>query len=132
MQLNIVIDSMKVYLDTNYPKNLAEALQLIHELQRPAKYEIIRTQQFDEIESVVFLFDRSKRGLDIVTEKHYKAGYKVIAFKLASTESIDLFKLSISTLKLWPTILNIITGANKPFILTYSYKGSSLKKVVGW
>lgn len=120
---------MKLYLDTNYPKNLAEALQLIHKLETPQNFEIIRTQQLDENDpsnSVVFLFDRSKRGIDIVTEKHYQAGYKVIAFKLSSTDRIDFFQLSLTTLKLWPKILNKITETNTPFIFTYSYNGKSL------
>lgn len=123
---------MKLYLDTNYPKNLAEALQLIHKLETPQNFEVIRTQQFDENDisnSVVFLFDRSKRGIDIVTEKHYKAGYKVIAFKLSSTARIDFFQLSLTTLKLWPKILNIITEENNAFIFTYSYNGKSLNKI---
>jgi len=123
---------MKLYLDTNYPKNLAEALQLIHKLETPQNFEVIRTQQFDENDasnSVVFLFDRSKRGIDIITEKHYKAGYKVIAFKLSSTARIDFFQLSLTTLKLWPKILNKIAETNTPFIFTYSYNGKSLNKV---
>ena len=125
---------MKLYLDTNYPKNLAEALQLIHKLETPQNFEILRTQQFDENDasnSVVFLFDRSKRGIDIVTEKHYKAGYKVIAFKLSSTARIDFFQLSLTTLKLWPKILNTITEESNAFIFTYSYNGKTLNKISG-
>lgn len=123
-----------MYLDANYPKNLAEALILIHKLETPQNFEVIRTQQFDENDisnSVVFLFDRSKRGIDIVTEKHYQAGYKVIAFKLSSTARIDFFKLSLTTLKLWPKILNTIAETSNPFIFTYSYKGKTLNMVKG-
>ena len=125
---------MKVYLDCNYPKNLAEALKLIHDLQNPSQFEIIRTQQFDETNisnSAVFIFDRSKRGLDITTEKHFQAGYKVFAFKLHSTQQIDLFQLSIVTLKLWPKVLNLITLKKEPFVFTYNYNGRALTKVKG-
>jgi hypothetical protein len=125
---------MRVYLDNNYPKNLAEALQLLHRLQVPQDFEIVRTQHFDETNidnSVVFLFDRSKKGIDIVTEKHFEAGYKVIAFKISSTDTIDFFKLSLITLKLWPNILDLIGQVKEPFIFTYNYKGKSLTKVKG-
>jgi len=125
---------MRVYLDNNYPKNLAEALQLIHGLQYPRKFEIIRTQQFDESDitnSVVFLFDRSKKGLDIVTEKHYESGYKIFAFKSHSTDKIDLFELSLCILKLWPRILTTIVEETEPYVYTYNYNGKSLVKAKG-
>lgn len=125
---------MRVYLDCNYPKNLAEALKLIHDLQNPSRLEIIRTQQLDEknIEnSSIFLFDKSKKGLDIITEKHFQAGYKVFAFKLYSTDRIDFFQLSIITLKLWPKILDLIGERKEPFVFTYNYGGRTLTKVKG-
>jgi hypothetical protein len=125
---------MKVYLDCNYPKNLEEALKLIHALQNPSQIEIIRTQQFDETDinnTAVFLFDKSKKGLDIITEKHFQAGYKVFAFKFHSTNHIDLFRLSVVTLKFWPKILELITEKKEPFVFTYNYNGRSLNKVMG-
>jgi len=128
------MEDMRVYLDCNYPKNLAEALKLIHDLQNPSQVEIIRTQQFDETNisnTTVFLFDKSKKGIDIVTEKHFQAGYKVFAFKLYSTDRIDFFQLSLVTLKLWPKILDLIGNKKEPFVFTYNYNGRSLNKVKG-
>ncbi len=125
---------LKVYLDNNYPKNLAEGLQLVHKLQHPIDYEIIRTQHYDKNDidnSIVFLFDRSKKGLDIITEKHFEAGYKVFAFKLSSTDRIDLFQLSLITYKFWSKILETISLEVKPFVFTYNYKGKKLKKEKG-
>ncbi len=123
-----------MYLDNNYPKNLAEALRLIHALQRPQEYEIVRTQDLKEADtdnSVLFLFDRSKKGLDIVTEKHFEAGYRVFAFKLNSTDKINFFDLSLSLLRLWPRILEAIVGETEPFVFTYNYNGKTLSKVKG-
>jgi len=123
---------MRVYLDTNYPKNLAEALRLIHAMQLSSTVEIIRTQDIKEVEtsnSVLFLFDRSKKGLDIVTEKHFEAGYRVFAFKLNSTEKINFFDLSLSLLRLWPKILEEINADTQPFVFTYNYNGKTLSKV---
>ena len=123
---------MRVYFDNNYPKNLAEALQLIHRLQTPPIFDILRTQKFDENDipnSVVFLFDRSKQGIDIITKKHYESGYRVFAFKLSSTDRIDFFQLSLITMKLWPKILAKIGEETNPFIFTYNYNGRALTKV---
>lgn len=123
---------VKVYLDTQYPKNLAESLLLLHQLQYPKEYEIIRTSQIEEENeknAVIFLFDRTKKGIDIITEKHYDAGFKVFAFKLNLVNGLDLFQLSLSTLHLWPKIIEAISEEKGPFIFTYKYLGSPLKKV---
>jgi hypothetical protein len=124
----------RVYLDSNYPKNLVEALKLIHGLQSIQKYDIARTQEFDDstaLNTVVFLFDRSKKDIEIVTEKHFDAGYKVFAFKSNSTEKIDLFQLSLAILNLWPKMLNVIDSESKPFVFTYKYDGKKLSKARG-
>ncbi|GAC1314262.1 MAG: hypothetical protein NVSMB24_38670 [Mucilaginibacter sp.] len=120
---------LKVYLDNNYPKNLVYALQAVHQLQYPKKLEIIRTTLFNEQESVVFIFDKSKKGIDIVTEKHYDAGYRVFAFKFYPDERLDLFKFSLSMLQLWPKIIEVIEENASPFVVTYRYFGAGLKRV---
>jgi len=123
---------VKVYLDTQYPKNLAESLQLLHDLQYPKEYEIIRTNRVEEQgeeHAVILLFDRTKKGIDIITEKHYDAGFKVFAFKLNLVNCLDLYQLSLSTLHLWPKMLEAISKENNPFIFTYKYQGSNLKKI---
>lgn len=123
---------MVVYLDNNYPKNLAEALKLLHELQQPQDYKIIRTQNIENVDvknSVLFLFDKSKKGLDIVTDKHFEAGFKVFAFKLNSTDAINFFQLTLMTLRLWPKVLYTLNEENKPFVYTFNYNGQRLTKV---
>jgi hypothetical protein len=99
-------------------------------LQSPPELDIARTAHFDEgdNDSVVFLFDRSKKGIDIVTEKHFEAGYKVFAFRLNSVKKIDLYHLSMTVITLWPKILKTLTIEPNPFIFTYSYSGTTLKK----
>ena len=121
----------KVYLDINYPKNLVTALQLVHQLQNPPQLDISRTAHFEESgnDSVVFLFDRSKKGIDIVTEKHFEAGYKVFAFRLNSVDKIDLYQLSLTVITLWPKILKTLNGETQPFVFTYNYTSSTLKKI---
>ena len=123
---------MVVYLDNNYPKNLAEALRLLHELQQPQDFEIIRTQDIENVDvknSVIFLFDKSKKGLDIITDKHFEAGFKVFAFKLNSTDAINFFQLTLMTLRLWPKVLYTINEENNPFVYTFNYNGNVLQRL---
>jgi hypothetical protein len=122
---------IKVYLDTQYPKNLAEALELLHQMQYPKQYEIVRTANFEDAiieNSVLFLFDRTKKGIDIITEKHFNDGYKIFAFKNNLVPKFDIFQLSVSVLNLWPRIMDAINSENDPFVFTYKYYGSKLKK----
>lgn len=121
----------KVYLNINYPKNLVTALQLIHQLQNPMQLDISRAMHFDDPDddTVVFLFDRSKKGIDIVTEKHFEAGYKVFAFRLNSIDKIDLFQLSMTVITLWPKVVETLSTESSPFIFTYNYSGKNLKRV---
>jgi hypothetical protein len=122
---------MVVYFDINYPKNLAEALKLVHNLDESQKYSIQRTQEIGNINkenSIVFLIDSSKKGLDIVIDKHYEEGYKIFAFKLKSTDSLNIFHLTLRTLRLWPIILQTIEKETNPFVYTFKYNGKNLKK----
>jgi hypothetical protein len=122
---------IKVYLDTQYPKNLAEALSLLHQMQQTKEFEIIRTNRFEDADanSVVFLFDRTKKGIDLITEKHYDEGYKVFAFKSRLVQKVDIFQLSLSVLNLWPKIMHTICSESSPFIFTYKYSRNTLKKI---
>ncbi len=121
----------QVYIDTQYPKNLAEALILLQQMQYPKEFEIIRTNNFENARpsDVVFLFDRTLKGLDLITEKHFEDGYRVFAFKSRLVPKVDVYQLSLSVLSLWPKILTTIQAENNPFIVTYKYTGSTLKKV---
>lgn len=123
---------MVIYFDTNYPKNLAEALRLLHDIQVPQEIKIIRTQDLKKVDvqnSVLFLFDKSKKGIDIVTGKHFEAGFKVFAFRTKSTKAINFFRFSVMTLHLWPKILNTLSEEHNPFVYTFNYNGLHLKKV---
>lgn len=122
---------MELYFDLNYPKNLAEALKLVHTLDESQNISIQRTQQIDNIDkenSIVFLIDSAKRGLDIAIDKHFEDGYKVFAFKLKSANSIDFFRLTLMTLSLWPKILQTVSEETNPFVYTFNYNGKYLTK----
>lgn len=110
---------------------MVTALQLIHQLQNPVQLDISRTMHFDEPDNntAVFVFDRSKKGIDIVTEKHFEAGYKVFAFRLNSVDKIDLYQLSMTVITLWPKVIEVLNAETAPFIFTYNYTGKTLKRV---
>lgn len=120
----------KVYLDTQYPKNLAEALRLLHEMQYPKQLDIIRSADFENTNTnaVIFLFDRTKKGVDLITEKHFYDGYRVFAFKSRLVPKVDIFQLSLSVVALWPQIIDKINSEEKPFIFTYKYSTGTLRK----
>lgn len=123
--------AMEVYFDLNYPKNLAEALKLVHTLDESKNLSIQRTQLIENIDkenSIVFLVDSAKRGIDIVIDKHFEDGYRVFAFKLKSANSIDLFRLTLMTLSLWPKILQTVSKESNPFVYTFNYNGKCLTK----
>jgi hypothetical protein len=122
---------MEVYFDLNYPKNLAEALKLVHNLDESKNLSIQRTQLIEDIDkenSIVFLIDSAKRGIDIVIDKHFEDGYRVFAFKLNSTDDINFFQLTLMTLKLWPKILHTVSEETDPFVYTFNYNGKYLTK----
>lgn len=122
---------MEVYFDLNYPKNLTEALKLVHNLDESKNLSIQRTQLIDNIDkenSIVFLIDSAKRGIDIVIDKHFEDGYKVFAFRMKSANSIDLFRLTLMTLSLWPKILQTASKETNPYIYTFNYDGKKLTK----
>lgn len=125
---------MNIYFDRNYPKNLVKALDLIHSIYPTDTYNIIWgdkvLSELDKDQTVVFLFDRAKKGIEITTELHYEDGYRIFAFMTRTTEKTDLFRLSLRVLTLWKKILGRIKEENNPFIFTYGYKSKRLRKVI--
>lgn len=122
----------KIYFHTNYPKDLTNAISLIHSMQLPKQHEIERVStvaSMDFERSVLFLFDHAKRKIDLVTEAHYDSGYRVFAFRLSSTEQLDPFKLSLTLMRLWHIILEKINKENDPFIFTYTYSAKTINKI---
>lgn len=123
---------MYIYLDPNYPKNLAKALKFLHDISPSDDFEIIwgsrKLSELDNNQTVVFLFDRSKKGVEITTELHYKDGYRVFAFMTRTTDKTDLFHLSLRVLTLWNKILDVIAEKKKPFVYTYGYKENRVRE----
>ena len=124
---------MIILFDQNYPKYVLDALQLIHKLDATKYYRIIYWTNevvIDQSKPVVFLLDRSLKGIDIVTKKHYEDGYKVFAFKLKRKAKMDPFRFALTILNIWPKVLETVKIQEQPFVYTYRYEGKKLKKVI--
>ena len=126
---------MQICLEQNYPKNLVSALQLIHKINSSSQDIQIhwdkKLTESDSATTVVFLFDRGKRNLDLTTEWYYEKGFKVFAFKSSSADKLNPFELSLTILGMWRKILGIINVTKSPFVVTYTYQGKSLYKAKG-
>ena len=125
---------MYLYIDRNYPKNLASALKYLHSISGSYPFNIIykdkRLADLETHKTVVFLFDNAKKGIDLPTRKHVEAGYRVFAFKTRTAEKLDLFVLSLQVLSLWKKILDKIETSEGPYVYTYGYRNTKLDKFV--
>lgn len=122
---------IKIYFHTNYPKDLAAAIGLLHGMQFLKEYDVERVSIVaarDDAHSVFFMFDRALKGVDIPTLSHRTSGYRVFAFKLPPTERFDAFRLGLTLMHLWPKILEKIKNETDPFLYSYNYSGRTLKK----
>lgn len=125
---------MQIHIDQNYPRHLAEALKSLHTMQRADTVEIFWNSDMSKVDvknSVIFLFDNGRRELDIATDLHYKAGYKVVVFTRHSTKYYNFFNLSLTVLRLWPQFIEEVITEEQPYVFAYRYRSKKLKKVRG-
>lgn len=122
--------SLKIYIDSNYPKSLVDILISISNLQSEKKYKIIRWGEFGNSEidlknSVFLVIDYSKRGLEIPIVKQAKEGYKTIVYKVTE-EKPDRFEHMMTVLRVWPFIFEKYHLLNSSTLLTFKYGGRRL------
>jgi hypothetical protein len=122
---------MRLYLDHQYPASFVNIIKSIHELQYPKEYEIISGDWLNDNnadETIVFLVDTSKRGLDAHALNYYKDGFRVFAFRKPYDKPYNLFKQTLIFLSQWNKILNTIRLETKPFIYTISEAKTPMTK----
>jgi hypothetical protein len=126
---------MDILFEKTHPKNLVEALQLVHQTDESGGFTLsYYDKSIDDSklkQPVLLLFDYSKKGLEITTEELFKLGYRIFAMKTRREEKLDLFKLSLTILAIWPRIIDTIRGESSPFVCTYKYGGHKLSRVKG-
>lgn len=126
---------MEILFEKTYPKNLVEALKLIHHTDDAKTFSIFfYDKSVDDSKlfaPVVLLFDYNKKGLSPTTENLFDLGFRIFAMKTKREEKLDFFKLSLTMLGMWPKIIETITAESSPFVRTYRYGGQKLTKVKG-
>lgn len=124
---------MQILFEKTHPKDLVEALKLIHQSDESKSYVLsYYDKSIDEKllqQPILLLFDYKPKGLDVTTEELYKSGYRIFAMKTKRKEKLDFFQLSLTVLGLWPKILKAINEKEAPFVFTYRYCGSRLVSV---
>lgn len=121
---------MVVNLSKDYPIKLVDALRLIHSMKEGDSFQFHWGQRVtpkDAHNTVVLLFDRGKRKLEISTQKYKEAGFKVFALKVSPTESLDTFELSLTILSIWKVIFEKINSVNSASVFTYRYGSRKLR-----
>jgi hypothetical protein len=124
---------MEILFEKTYPKNLVDALMLVHQTDAAKSFSLFYyDKSVDDSKlfaPVVLLFDYNKRGLSATTENLYQLGFRIFAMKTRPEEKLDFYKLSLTILGLWPKILETINEKKSPFVFTYKYCGSRLVRV---
>ena len=124
---------MQILFDKNHPKCLLEALSLVHKTDYSKSHNVsfydkkVKESLFKD--QVLFLFDYSKKGLEVTNEKYFESGYKIFLFKTNKKEPLNPFKLTLTIIGLWPQVLEIVKENTSPFIYKFKYCGKKLLKV---
>ena len=89
---------MKLYIDNQYSPSFIKLIDSLHALQFNSSYEVVCGQWKDEyqpIDTVVFLWDTNKKGLSPQIIRYYEDGYRVFTFKKPFGSPLDIFKVSL-------------------------------------
>jgi hypothetical protein len=121
---------MVILFEKTHPKNLVEALKLIHQTDESGSFTLsYYDKSIDDSkleQPVVLIFDYNKKGLETTTTELYKLGFRIFAMKTKREEKLDFFKLSLTVLNVWPKILTIVDQRKSAFVCTYKYGGKKL------
>lgn len=117
-------EAMKVNISKDYPVKLVDALKLLHSMKEGDKFQFQWGSKLtvkDSFDTVVLLFDRGKKKLEISTLKYKEAGFRVFALKVSPTVNLDTFELSLTVLSLWRIIFERIANSENASVFTYKY-----------
>jgi len=123
---------MKLYVDNQYTPGFIRLVTSLHALQFSKTYEIVSglwDNEFKPADTVVFLWDNSKKGLSQQILKHYSDGYKVFTFKKPYGKPLDPFKVSLLMLSQWKKMLETIESEQGPFLFIINDSKQILKRV---
>jgi hypothetical protein len=124
---------MKLYLDNQYTPAFIKLITALHAMEFNGKYDVVSGQWTDDLQpanTVVFLWDTSKKGLSQQIIKHYSDGYKVFTYKKPFGKPMNLFKISLLMLSQWKKMLEAIEKENGAFLFTINDSKKILRRVV--
>lgn len=117
---------MRLYLDSNFPKSVFNAIDYLQRIQFPQKFEVVRGKWSDEYEThdtAVFLIDLNAKGSNPTIDLHLRDGYKVVAYKKPINESFDPYECAVTFLGYWKRILNDIEQHNEVILISFKTNG---------
>lgn len=125
---------MKILFHKDYPKDLVDAVSLIFALDAEGHHTVKRydasINDNDFKGAVMFIVDRSRKGLDNTTRDLYMDGFRIFAYKRKKTkDKINFYDFAMTFLTLLPKMITIIKRENSSFVYTFSYKGNRLNKI---
>jgi hypothetical protein len=123
---------MKLYVDNQYSPGFIKLITTLHTLEFNSRYDIVSGQWSDKFtpsDTVVFLWDTSKKGLSEQIVKHYRDGFKVFTYKKPHGEPLNLFRVSLIMLSQWKKMLETIEAESGAFLFTINDSKKILKRV---
>lgn len=125
---------MQFLFQPGFSQSLLDAIGLVLNLDENDTHSVERYHaQLNEgalSEPIVFLFDESKKGVNITTRKYAEElGFRVFAYKIKPKERRDLFESALTILSLFPKALELIEDKPKPFLYTFRYKAKKFSEV---
>ena len=123
---------MNLYIDNQYSPRLIKLITSLHDMQFGKCYEIVTgewSKDYKPANTVVFLWDTSKKGLSQQVLRHYSDGYKVFVYKKPYGEPLDIFTVSLVILSQWKKILDTLEKEQGPFLFTLTESKKVLRRV---
>ena len=119
---------MRLFIDRNYTPPVIKLLTALQNLQYPKVHEVVTewSDDFKGADTIVFLIDTNKVGLNILTTNHLADGYNVVAFKKPAGDAFDPYTCSLSMLSHWRKIFEDLSESTKKKLILIG-KGKSYK-----
>jgi len=117
---------MRLYIDTNIPKSVFNAISSLQEIQFPQKYEVVRGKWLEEYNienTAVFLIDLNTKGTNPTIDLHLREGFKVIAYKKPTNEAFNPYECALTFLGYWRRILSDIEENKKTILISFRNNG---------
>lgn len=122
---------MRLYIDPNYTPPVIKLIKTLHGLEYPETYEVVTGSwqaDFSTTNTVVFLVDTNKQGLNTLTLDHYADGFKVVAYKKPEGRPFDPFNCGLTLMSQWKKLLTDINNTSGRMLISISNTERSYRK----